>query len=152
MLDDKLSDTIRKMIEEGPARIAKPLLDVTEQIADDALDLVPVRSGKLKASVQAFSRIFPEEVRAGVRMGNASAPYGYKVKFAAGLTKAERRKMDKGRSIPYARLMAADMATSHKFAGVNVFKAVVRDPALAAVDRLIVELGPAFVGAAGAKP
>ena len=93
-------------LEEVPD---KEELDDIEAAAAQAM---PVRSGKLRASLQRYTNIGHDEVRSGLRMGSTAAPYAYKVKFAKGTP----------------------------LAGRSVFQELLRKPAVAAIDEVVGEL------------
>lgn len=111
-LSDGLEDVLRRIVDRATGSAGRVLGAALDEIKDAATQAVPVKSGKLRDSLQRYTNIGESEVRSGLRMGSAIAPYAYKVKFAKGTP----------------------------LAGKNVFQELLRKPAVAAIDQVVGEL------------
>lgn len=111
-LSDGLEDALRRIVERATGTAGRVLGAKLDDIEAAAAQAMPVRSGKLRASLQRYTNIGHDEVRSGLRMGSTAAPYAYKVKFAKGTP----------------------------LAGRSVFQELLRKPAVAAIDEVVGEL------------
>lgn len=81
VMETRLAEAIQRTIDGLKDQTARGLVTAAEAVADDAEGKVPVKTGRLKRSIRAFVKAFPDEVRAGVGIGGETAPYAYFVKF-----------------------------------------------------------------------
>ena len=151
VLDDKLADEIARSLMGMSQTVAKPMIESMEQIAADARRLAPYETGSLHDSIGTYVKVHADEVRVGVMMGGRTGKKAYMVKFGNGLSKKEQRAVSRGKAIPYRRMVKAENDMQNPLHGQNVFKALMRDPAMETIDVLIKELGPAVAKTLGGR-
>ncbi len=111
-LSDGLEDALRRIVDRATGTAGRVLGETLDGIEAAASNAMPVKTGKLRASLERYTNVGRNEVRSGLRLGSDRAPYAYKVKFAKGTPQA----------------------------GKNVFQELIRKPAVAAIDKVVGEL------------
>lgn len=146
VIKDGLSDAIRHILRNMEDGIGDRVLERVEDIVDRARPQVPVRTGKLAASLDPYIRSSETEIAVGARMGGTRAPYAFKVRFkrARQLAFGKRRK-----GVRVAELQGPRMyANASQYAGQNVFQVLIRRPMLLDVDELAKDVADGLAEAA----
>ena len=147
IVHDGLADAVKRILDKLDDGVGARVLERVEDIVDTARPQVPVKTGKLRASLDSYIRTTESDIAVGAKMGGTRAPYAYQVAFKRPrrLALGPRRKGVLASQVFGPRQY--DVPTEN--AGKNVFATLIRRPMQRAIDEVANDVVAAMVEAVG---
>jgi hypothetical protein len=77
-----LSRAVREFLARSETAIVREVVLAADRVATEAQAGAPVKTGRFRGSIESYVQAGQAQIRAGVRVGGATAPYARYVRFS----------------------------------------------------------------------